>query len=88
MFLALLVSSYILCSLLIGVAFHMLSIVDFVAEPGKRELFVFFAVFAVAGVPILLVTLAVVAFSFLSGSQETDASDPSRIDSLGQSSSV
>jgi hypothetical protein len=67
MLILLLISAYVVCNLLIGVAFHMLSIVDIVAEPGTPELFVFFAVFAVAGLPILAVTLGVVAFSFLVG---------------------
>jgi hypothetical protein len=75
MFVAMLVAAYILISLLIGLAFHMLSIIDIVAEPGPRELFVFFAVFAVAGVPILAVTLAVVAFSILFGNRDADAID-------------
>ncbi len=72
MLLLLLISAYIVCNLLIGVAFHMLSIVDIVAEPGTPELFVFFAVFAIAGLPILVITLAVVAFSFLFGGHRAD----------------
>jgi hypothetical protein len=75
MFVVMLVAAYILCSLLIGLAFHMLSIIDIVAEPGPRELFVFFAVFAVAGIPILAVTLAVVAFSLLFGNRNADSLD-------------
>ncbi len=88
MFLAFLVISYILCSLLIGVAFHMLSIVDIVAEPGARELFVFFSVFALFGIPILLVTLAIVASSFLFGDHQAASADTSVINGLKQSSSV